>query len=250
MNKLGIIGSSFSVGSHHNKETGLNDKALPFETWVKKYTSGLQVYNSACSGKGTELYLNKILYLKDRYDINCILIEMVNNRSMLNVKTQNEDYNVDDMKLKNSEINVYEDNLSIWEYVRSIDQPIAIDNLGSNREFNTWREFQKNIAFSENAFEFWGMLDIYQAIKLCKMLNIKVFTWQKSFEFCKYPCFNELINGVTHISFGSHTNAHNFYVDKYDENSILCDHVHFNDQINEEMVKDFIAPSLKKHLTL
>lgn len=246
MNKLGIIGSSFSVGSHYNKQTGLNNLALPFESWIMKYTSGMQVYNSACSGKGTELYLNKILYLKDRYNINSILIEMVNNRSMLNVKTQNENYNVDDINLHDSEINIYEDSLSIWEYVRSIDQPISINNLGSSREFKTWQEIQKNIAFSENAFEFWGIVDLYQAIKLCKMLSIKVYTWQKSFEFCNYKCFDELIDGVTHVSFEDYPNAHKYYVDKYDEKSILCDHIHFNDAINEEMIRDFIAPALRK----
>ena len=103
MKKIGILGSSFSVGSHHNPETGENNLALPFETWLYKYTSDMEFYNSACSGKGTELYLNKIVYLKKKYNIDTVLMELVNNRSMLNVKTQEYDLdNITDELYKDS----------------------------------------------------------------------------------------------------------------------------------------------------
>ena len=46
-----------------------------------------------------------------------------------------------------------------------------------------WKDVQWNIASTHHAMEFWGMLDIYQAIKLCKMLNIEVVVWQKSWNF-------------------------------------------------------------------
>ncbi|MDA9373768.1 hypothetical protein N9R43_00080 [bacterium] len=244
MKRLGILGSSFSVGSHHNKVTGNNDLALPFESWIKKHTSGIQVYNSACSGKGTELYLNKIIYLKEKYNINTMLIEMVNNRSMLNFKTETGAINFDSLKF--NEEDVYEDNQSIWQYVRGITQPTEIQEIISKSDYENWGTVQAHIAYTTELFEFWGLLDVYQAIKLCKMLGIEVITWQKSFEYCNYPCFDELIDGVTHIPFGSHPNAHSYYVDKYDDKSILCDHVHFNDTTNEEMIRDFIAPVLMK----
>ena len=54
----------------------------------------MQFYNSACSGKGTELYLNKIVYLKEKYDIDGLIMELVNNRSMLNVKILPDMYKV------------------------------------------------------------------------------------------------------------------------------------------------------------
>lgn len=244
MKRLGILGSSFSVGSHHNKVTGNNDLAMPFESWIKKHTSGIQVYNSACSGKGTELYLNKIIYLKEQYNINTILIEMVNNRSMLNVKTETGAINFDSLKF--NEEDVYECNLSIWQYIRGITQPTEIQKIISKSDYENWGNVQEHIAYTKELFEFWGLLDIYQAIKLCKMLDIDVITWQKSFKYCNYPCFDELIDGVTHIPFGSHPNAHSYYVDKYDDKRILCDHVHFNDATNEEMIRDFIAPALMK----
>ena len=41
-------------------------------------------------------------------------------------------------------------------------------------------------------------------------------------------------------------NAHDYYVEKYGEEKILCDETHFNDCTNEEMIKDFFTPELTK----
>ena len=234
MKNVGILGSSFSVGSHHNPVTGENNLAQPFETWLEKYTSDIKFYNSACSGKGTELYLNKIVYLKKKYDIDAVLMELINNRSMLNVKSQ-------DYDLNNITDELYEDSASIWEYIRGITQPIDHSKVATKKDFAIWKKVHEQVAYKENAFEYWGILDCKQTIQLCDMLNIKVITWQKSFDFRKWI--------TPDISFGNHPNAHSYYVDKYDEKSILCDLVHFNDATNEEMVRDFIAPSLNLHLT-
>ena len=228
-----ILGSSFSVGCHHNSETGENNLAAPFESWLVKYLPEYSYHNSACSGKGTELYLDKIVYLKEKHDVDFILMELVNNRSMLNVKSQ-------DYDLTNVSSDVYKDSASIWEHVRGITQPINYDTFGSKREFDIWKRVQEQIAYNENAFEFWGILDCQQAIKLCKMLNIGVITWQKSFDF------REHID--TDVKFDEYTNAHEYYISRYSEEEILCDHVHFNDSINEEMIRDFIVPAIKSKI--
>mgnify|MGYP000010911932 FL=1 len=229
---IGILGSSFSVGCHHNPDTKQNDLALPFEHWLEKYLPEHNFYNSACSGKGSELYLNKIVYLKKHYNIDAVLLELVNNRSMLNVKTQ--EY---DLEIINDEL--YRDSSSIWDYVTAITQPIDFKKFCTAKEFVTWKDVQEQIAYSFNAFEFWGILDCKQTIELCDMLGIKVITWQKSFDFRKH---------IPHdVDFGV-TNAHEYYVNKYDSKSILCDHVHFKDEINDEMVKDFIAPAILRTL--
>jgi len=231
MKRVGILGSSFSVGCHHNPVTGENDLALPFETWLKKYTDDIEFYNSACSGKGTELYLNKIVYLKKKYNIDAVLLELVNNRSMLNVKTQ-------DYDLNNITDELYESSSSIWEYIRGITQPIDFKKFAWAKQFETWKEVQEQIAYRNNAFEFWGILDCKQAIELCEMLGIKVITWQKSFDFREH---------ISHdVDFGC-SNAHEYYVKKYartEDRNILCDAVHFNDNTNEEMIRDFIAPKI------
>jgi len=232
MKRVGIIGSSFSVGSHHNPKTGENNLALPFETWLYKYTSDIEFYNSACSGKGTELYLNKIVYLKKHYNIDAVLLELVNNRSMLNVKTQEYDLEIisDD---------IYRDSSSIWNYVRGVTQDIDYKKFAWAKQFVTWKEVQEQIAYNFNAFEFWGILDCKQTIELCDMLGIKVITWQKSFDFREH---------IPHdVDFGV-ANAHDYYTNKYDEKSIMCDHVHFNDKINDEMIRDFIAPKISEVL--
>ena len=230
---IGILGSSFSVGCHHNPETGENNLAAPFESWLVKYLPEYTYHNSACSGKGTELYLDKIVYLKEKHDVDFILMELVNNRSMLNVKSQ-------DYDLTNVSNDVYKDSWTIWEYVRGITQPIHYENFISKREFDNWKRVQELIAYNENAFEFWGILDCQQAIKLCKMLNIGVITWQKSFDF------REHID--TDVKFDEYPNAHEYYISRYSEEEILCDHVHFNDSINEEMIRDFIVPAIKSKI--
>ena len=230
---IGIVGSSFSVGCHHNPKTDENNLAAPFESWLVKYLPEYSYHNSACSGKGTELYLDKIVYLKEKHDVDFILMELVNNRSMLNVKSQ-------DYDLTNVSSDVYKDSTSIWEHVRGITQPINYDTFGSKREFDIWKRVQEQIAYNENAFEFWGILDCQQAIKLCKMLNIGVITWQKSFDF------REHID--TDVKFDEYPNAHEYYISRYSEEEILCDHVHFNDTINEEMIRDFIVPAIKSKI--
>ena len=230
---IGILGSSFSVGCHHNPKTGENNLAAPFESWLVKYLPEYSYHNSACSGKGTELYLDKIVYLKEKHDVDFILMELVNNRSMLNVKSQ-------DYDLTNVSSDVYKDSASIWEHVRGITQPINYDTFGSKREFDIWKRVQEQIAYNENAFEFWGILDCQQVIKLCKMLNIGVITWQKSFDF------REHID--TDVKFDEYPNAHEYYISRYSEEEILCDHVHFNDSINEEMIRDFIVPAIKSKI--
>lgn len=245
--KFGIVGSSYSVGSHHNPITKENNLALPFETWLYKHTDGIEFYNAACAGKGTELYLNKIVYLKDKYDINGMLIEVVNNRSMLNFKCLPENYKniYSENDISQMEDDVYKSSASIWQYMRALIQDMEHHTFSpSNKKFDCWKETQWNIASTEGAMEFWGMLDIYQTIKLCKMLNIKCVLWEKSWEFVNLPSFNNVIQGEKFVEFPGHANAHNYYVAKYGLENILCDQDHFNDEINDEMVRDFIGPAL------
>jgi hypothetical protein len=245
--KVGIVGSSYSVGCHHNPETKENNLALPFETWLDMHTEGMDFFNSACAGKGTELYLNKVVYMKDRYDIDCLLIEAVNNRSMLNFKCLPENYKrvFTESDFSNFEGEVYNNSDSIWTYIRALIQDMQEHTFSpSKNKFECWKETQWNIASTEGAMEFWGMLDIYQTIKLCKMLNIKCVLWEKSWEFTKLPGFKNMLQGSKFVEFPKQPNAHKYYVAKYGLDNILCDHDHFKDEINDEMVRDFIGPSL------
>ncbi len=236
MCKIGIVGSSYSVGNHYNHETGENNLALPFETWLKKYVPDTEFYNSASSGKGSELYLNKIVYLKDRFDIDVLLMELVNNRSALNTKSM--PYDIENINLNDSETSIYHSSISIWDYMRGINEPTPFETFSVEKDWKIWKKVQEQMAYSNNAFEFWGILDCYQSIKLCNMLNIKVVTWQKSFDFRKYI--------TPTVKFDDYANAHSFYKNKYGDDKILCDETHFNDKTNSEMVRDYIAPELRK----
>jgi hypothetical protein len=240
--KLGIVGSSYSVGSHVNHDTGTHDLVLPFENWFK----GIDVVNAACAGKGTELYLGKVMYLKKEHGIDTLLMESINNRSMLNVNTQLDAYKVIQ---KNDNIHdiineVFKDSASIYPYKRYIHQEIDFQQFGSESEFNVWKEFQKNIASDSTMNEFWGLIDMAQTIDLCKLLDIKVVTWANRWHMEQLPSFKSVIQDQTYVKFGNELNAYDYYSKKYDPVSIRCDTAHFTDAINEEMVNDFIMPAL------
>tara|TARA_B100000902_G_C27134829_1_gene825501 strand:- start:169 stop:927 length:759 start_codon:yes stop_codon:yes gene_type:complete len=245
--RVGIVGSSYSVGRHHNFKTGTSDLALPFETWLDKHTDGMQFFNAACAGKGTELYLNKVVYLKDQYDIDILLIEIVNNRSMVYVKCLPENYKsiISEIYMSQLEKDVYRSSRSSYSYWRALIQDMEEVTFSPNKKkFEIWKEIQWNIAATDYAMEFWGMLDIYQTIKLCNMLGIKCVLWEKSWDFIELPSFRNMLQGSKFVEFPGHNNAHKYYVGKYGLENILCDHDHFNDKVNDEMVRDFIGPAL------
>ena len=248
MCNVGIVGSSYSVGRHHNYETKENNLALPFEEWLNQYTTNIKFFNSACSSKGTELYLNKIVYLKEKHDIDILLMELVNNRSQLNFKCLSQPYKrieeVSDMSV--IEDDVYRDSASMYEFMRALTQDMEEDWFAKTKKaFMYWKETQEQMAVSNMSLEFWGMLDVYQAIKLCKLLDIKVVTWHKSWDFYNYPGFKSMLQKSIYVDFDG-INAHEYYTKKYPDKNITCDETHFNDETNEEMIKDFIAPALTK----
>lgn len=247
--KLGIVGSSFSVGNHTNPITGKNDLALPFEIWIKKY-SNIEVINAACASKGTELYLNKVLYLKKQHSIDTLLMEVINNRSMLNFKTQIESYKViwKENDIDNIIDNVFKDSRSMFEYQRYIHQDIDYNNFGTKQEYRHWKRFQESIAANCTMNEFWALIDMKQTVDLCELLGIKVVAWAKSWHMEQLPPFKSVIGDQIYVKFGNFMNAHDYYQNKYSNENILCDESHFTDTINEEMIKDFILPCLTEDI--
>jgi hypothetical protein len=240
--KLGIIGSSYSVGSHVNPATNKSDLVLPFEHWF----DGIDVVNAACASKGTELYLNKVVYLKKHHGIDTLLMESVNNRSMLNTHTGPQSYDV----IKHNEnidemvCDVYRDSRSMFAYKRYLHQEMDYENYGTLAEYNIWKEFQMNIAAPVPMNEFWAITDMAQTIDLCKMLGINVITWANRWHMEEQPSFINAMQDQTYVKFGNEFNAYDYYSKKYDPDSIRCDSSHFTDAVNQEMVADFIMPAL------
>jgi hypothetical protein len=239
--KLGIIGSSHSFGQHDDSTT--KTKTMPFEHWFVN----IDVVNSACNARGTELYLNKVLYLKQHHNIDTLLLEVINNRSMLNFKTRSSSYEIIYRALDIDCIleDVYRDNESIAKHEEYIDnRKFNFKNFGSRGEYNVWKKFQTSIAADIAMNEFWAMCDIKQAIDLCKILNIRVVAWTHYWAMEQIPVFNSVIKDATYIKFPGAGCAFEYYKNKYGEKNIKCDHVHFNDKTNKEMVNDFILPAL------
>jgi hypothetical protein len=238
--KLGIIGSSFSFGNHEDiklKKT----RTMPFDYWFKN----IDVVNSACDARGTELYLSKVLYLKQNHNIDTLLLEIINNRSMLNFKNSKH-YQIiyNENNIDNILTDVYRDNAGMVKYQKYITEQLDYTELGTKKEFNVWKRFQTSIAADCTMNEFWAMCDIKQTINLCKILNIRVVAWTHFWSMEHIPVFNSVIKDATYIKFPGAGCAFEYYKNKYGEHNIKCDHIHFNDKTNKEMVNEFILPAL------
>lgn len=246
--KIGIVGSSFSVGNHYNYVTQTNDLALPFETWF----GDLDIVNAACASKGTELYLNKVVYLKKVHNIDTLLLEVINNRSMINFKTQLDEYkqiwttnNIDDI------INdVYKNSKSMYKYQRYLHQEINYQKFGTDKEYKRWKKFQEQIYADTTANEFWALCDIKQTIDLCNILNIKVVAWAHHWSMENIPVFSSVIKDAFYVKFPGFPNALEYYSNLFGKNNILCDHYHFNDMTNKHMIENFLKPALLKTLEI
>lgn len=242
--KLGIIGSSFSHGKHVDLTKKIPTK--PFEHWFEN----IDVVNSACDARGTEFYLNKVLYLKQNHNIDTLLLEVINNRSMLNFKTQSKNYEIINKELDVNNIleDVYKDNDGMVKYQDYITaENFDYLNFGTRKEFKIWKKFQTSIAADISMNEFWALCDIKQTIDLCKILNIQVVAWAHFWPMEHIPIFNSVIKDATYIKFPEAQCAFQYYKNKYGEHNIKCDHIHFNDKTNKEMVTDFILPALSNH---
>lgn len=239
--KLGIVGSSWSTGKHND---GKKDLAKPFEYWF----DGIDVVNCAASSRGTELYLNKVVYMKKEHNIDTLLMESVNNRSMWNIKCNVNNYKIiehetDINKIINS---IYQTSDGAWYHMRSLFQEINYQLFGTEREFEIWKKFQQSVAVYQETNEFWALTDMGQTVDLCNMLGINVVVWANRWEMEKLPSFSNVVKNCKYIKFGKFLNAYEYYADKYGEDNILCDGAHFTDKINEEMVNNFILPALTK----
>lgn len=240
--RLGIVGSSYSVGRHVNGDS----VAMPFEDHIKKHIPNIYIHNSAAASKGTELYLDKVVYLKREHDIDTLLLELVNNRRMLNILIDNEETEeitkTDDIRSLTNK--VYNNSASIYAYQRYIHQQIDHAPIVPS-EFKNWKMVQEVLASGNNMNHMWAMIDCYQVINLCEMLNIRVVCWNNRWRFPELPSFQSLVNNVDYVQFPNHSCASDYYFDKYGKENVLFDESHFTDQINEEMVRDFICPVLK-----
>lgn len=252
--RLGIVGSSYSTGRHHNPnspyhwtapEGDSHYLAQPFEKWFEG--NGIDIFNSAMPGKGTEHYVNNVIYLKKTHDIDTLLLEVVNNRSELNVKVRTNKYNkiYEATEINDVVQSVYHSGAGMYQHEAHLNtsflEPLQ---FGTEKDQKCWKQYQLSIAASIPMNEFWSLVDIKQTIDLCKMLGIRVVAWNNRWNMQHLPVWDSVIKDIEYISFPNKQDAYNYYKNKYSDAKILCDVCHFNDATNKEMVDDFILPAL------
>lgn len=251
MDIVGIVGSSHSTGEH-----GLADGSatVKIDEHFKKYLKNTKIINCAQGGKGSELFLRSIIYLKEKYDIKHLLMEFIHDRS---------DVNANISKLENipefgggiypaiNTANTVDEILSMTiEYSHMYDlQTFISDNFVGifkdlQKKEKNWREIQMVISSDYNMRNYWSMVNIGLSLKLCKLLNIRVVGWQQGPQFDDLPIFKDIISTTDKfVMFDKYTNPKSFFNKKYGKN-ILCDVCHFKESIEEEMVRDFLIPAL------
>jgi len=251
LNVLGIIGSSHSTGEH---ELANGNCTTKFETHFNKYLPNTKIVNCAQGGKGSELFLRNIVYLKEKYDIKHLLMEYMHDRS---------DINANISKLENTpefdgglypiinKANTVDEILSMtieYSHMFNLQTFISDEFVGIfknlQKKEKNWREIQMLIFSDENMRNYWSMVNIGLSLKLCKLLNIRVVCWQQKPHFDELPIFKDIVSQADRfVMFNNYTDARSFFSKKYG-NDILCDICHFKECIEEEMVRDFLIPAL------
>ncbi len=176
--KLGIVGSSFSTGRHYDKnKTECNPS---FEDLIKQQLKIDTVYNASQSGMGMEKYLNSIVYLKKHYDIDHLLVEIINDRTPLYTHISEEYPDVHDEEAIYSVDNA-ENYTTFFNNNKAIARWLLPrrPNLRKffRRQSNVLFELTTEITCDVNRQNFYRHITLSQVIDLCKLLDIKITAW-------------------------------------------------------------------------
>lgn len=264
--KVGIIGSSHSTGAHR-----LDDGTITptFLSWCEHHkTQPIEFYSCANGGKGSEMFLNSIVHLKDTYNVDIILIELIHNRRNINA-----DIGIDidsDMKnFRSADTNIFKNTLSKFNNIKEISSNTfpylklfqykafvheELENfkiLGSTykKEENNWKQVQLSIAANADMVDFWTILDVYQSLKLCKMLGIKTVLWQNSIPLERYTQhYNELKQYCDiFITMGDYECSRHYFRSIYGAD-INCDVAHLKPEYESELIEKFLMPAIESLL--
>lgn len=237
--KIGIVGSSYSMGSqlynnpYYEEETlnKLRTKALlPIFQKIsyEEYDNGEEFFSMAKSGQGTEQYLSHIIFLKKKYSINILLLEIVENREDRLLKHEDNFYKKC-MKLKSADV-LFD---TIYEYDINYEGSYTSDTgLLPLKRYN-----------------FFSWKDIITSIELCKLLNIKLILWCYNSIFDLGEYHKKFLTNCNIIYFGKQFYAKEYFIRKHRaHDKIFCDRDHLSDEQNEELVRDFLLPAIHKEI--
>lgn len=264
--RVGIIGSSHSTGAHR-----LDDGTLTptFLSWCEQHkTKPIEFFSCANGGKGSEMFLNGVVHLKDAHNVDVMLIEIIHNRRNINADIgiditnqlpnyRSADTNIFENILKQS-IQIKDVSANTFPYLKLFQFKAFVheelenfDVLGSTfkKEENNWKQVQLSIAANADMVDFWTILDVYQSLKLCKMLGIKTVLWQNSIPLERYTQhYNELKQYCDiFITMGDYECSRHYFRSIYGAD-INCDAAHLKPEYESELVKQFLMPAIESLL--
>jgi hypothetical protein len=260
---IGIIGSSHSTGAHQLSDGSLTPTFL---SWCEKYKSNsTHFYSCANGGKGSEMFLNSIVHLKEAHDVGVMLIEIIHNRRNINA-----DLGLDPTDSRVNDSILYREALTKLPSIRDIsadtfpylklfrykgfiseelEEFSIIGNTYQKAETN-WKTMQMAIGSHWDMVDFWTILDVYQSLKLCKMLGIKTVLWQNSGVLERHTTqFNELKTLCDiFVTLDEYECSRHYFESKYGSD-IICDVAHIKPEYESELIKNFLMPAIDKLTT-
>lgn len=248
MARIGIVGSSFSEGNQPYtpwRSKGAKN-TLRFQEHLKNHLPEHDFFNFAYSGQGSERFLENTLVLKDKYDIDILLIENIEDRSQNRVHYNlKEQWKIlTDIQENPESRKFYAEKFSsgnykhIWNsiYNNYFDPENTLLHDVPKRKVRNWIDVQSYIFYKDIMLKILGVKHIENTIKLCNFLNIKPVHWSQRHEAC-------------------FLNDNGLGVRKYIENSwkgswskYTCDGTHCNDKAVDRLCKEYYKPILENVL--
>jgi hypothetical protein len=251
--RLGIVGSSYSNGSHTILNPALPDvggTCKPTEYFYNKHCNA-ELYNFSLPGRGSEEYYKSIIKAHD-VGVDTIVLEMCTDRTNSIVRMPKDHLIYNDC-LNIADTKSLEDITTDINKLRQLTQstsayrsPLKSDLQWKPTIPGTHTILMPYIKFKilEDAHSvwFWTFEKIYFAIKLAKKLRINVCLWEHH-DIPACPLKDTVINyAESYVKIPK--GAGKYFNEKYGNQS-NCDGDHLSDMAQEELIRDFIIPELK-----
>lgn len=257
MLRLGIIGSSYSSGSHKITNPLLDnvgENCEPINTWFEKHAD-VEVYNLAIPGRGSEEY-HKAIIRAAKLGIDTVVLEMCSDRSQIVCRMPDSEDVYDDL-LKydcldtDDLIKIATDPHELRKITKSIAcyrDPSETDPVwditipGIKKEWlMPYVKFK--VLEDMHSWNFWTLEKIYWTLELAEQLDINVLLWE----------YRKLKDTKLKESLGAMPSAHyldipqgaqEYYIREYGKKA-LSDGDHLSDECYEHLVKEWLIPGLK-----
>ena len=254
--KIGIIGSSHSQG-RQPVTNGLTKEEIknfwynknskftkPFQDHLKTVMPEHEFINLAASGRGSERYLECVVQLKTKYNVDAILLEIGADRTantFYRCESKMSDWEKHLLK-QPQDIDKFIDEFFVenGHYTCSINKVFEDGDNGilngiPETKLSIWRQIQ-SIIFQESAqVRLLGMKNIKQTYDLCKLLDIKVIPW------------NFRVTDISVIPLKQNM-PFNVWMHKNGLENNYCDGWHGDDVAYAKGAKEYFMPLIESYL--